>query len=223
MRGVDEDLGRGHYTDTAFAPSIRSKHTLSIHAPIASGFRSRKNWHLYSLGLLPVTTSPPVPPTHGSDSEAKARAIVRQLRMIIRVMQGHSNTVERACGISAAQLWALWEIQRSPGLKVSDLARQLSIHPSTASNLLDKLEESGLIERQRRERDQRVVRLFATSAGSELLESAPAPPQGELNHALQALNPEQICQLHDGLEQLISNLSTVEPNSALQPLTTETR
>jgi len=156
----------------------------------------------------------------GSDDRDTARAIVRQLRMIMRSMQGHSNVIERTCGISAAQLWALWEIQRSPGLKVSDLARSLSIHPSTASNLLDKLEESRLIERQRRERDQRVVRLYATAAGNALLESAPAPPQGELNHALQGLPADQLVRLHEVLGLLLARMSAVEPHLALQPLDT---
>jgi MarR family transcriptional regulator, organic hydroperoxide resistance regulator len=146
-----------------------------------------------------------------------ARSVIRHLRVIIRALQGHSRLVERACGISAAQLWALWELQRSPGLKVSDLSRQLSIHPSTASNLLDKLEQGGLVERRRRERDQRIVRLFVTEAGLALLARAPAAPQGELNHALQDMEAEQMRVLEQSLEALVARMGSVEPKSGLQP------
>jgi MarR family transcriptional regulator, organic hydroperoxide resistance regulator len=146
-----------------------------------------------------------------------ARSVIRQLRVIIRALQGHSRSVERACGISAAQLWALWELRRSPGLNVSDLSRQLSVHTSTASNLLDKLEQGGLIERRRRERDQRIVRLFVTEAGQALLNRAPAAPQGELNCALQDMEPGQLLALEQALAALVSRMSCVEPKAGLQP------
>ena len=145
------------------------------------------------------------------------RSVIRQLRMIIRALQGHSRNVERACGISAAQLWALWELQRSPGLNVSDLSRQLSVHPSTASNLLDKLEQGGMVERRRRERDQRVVRLFITDAGQELLTRAPAAPQGELNRALQSMDPALLATLDKGLEALVQTMGSAEPRAGLHP------
>jgi len=152
-----------------------------------------------------------------ADTNDAVRSVIRQLRVIIRALQGHSRSVERACGISAAQLWALWELQRSPGLNVSDLSRQLSVHPSTASNLLDKLEQGGLIERQRRERDQRIVRLYVTAAGQDLLARAPAAPQGELNRALQDMNPQQLLGLEQALAALIARMASVEPKAGLQP------
>lgn len=152
-----------------------------------------------------------------ADTNDAVRSVIRQLRVIIRALQGHSRSVERACGISAAQLWALWELQRSPGLNVSDLSRQLSVHPSTASNLLDKLEQGGLIERQRRERDQRIVRLYVTAAGQDLLARAPAAPQGELNRALQDMDPQQLLGLEQALAALIARMASVEPKAGLQP------
>ena len=147
-----------------------------------------------------------------------SRSVIRQLRMIIRALQGHSHAVERACGISAAQLWALWELHRSPGLKVSDLARRLSVHASTISNLLDKLEQGGFVERQRRERDQRIVRLFLTDAGRELLLRAPAAPQGVLNRALQDMPPDQLNALDQALGTLLAGMGSIEPQAGLRPL-----
>ena len=152
-----------------------------------------------------------------SGEQDPVRSVIRQLRVIIRALQGHSRKVERACGISAAQLWALWELQRSPGLNVSDLSRRLSVHPSTASNLLDKLEQGGLVERRRRERDQRVVRLFVTEMGRELLTRAPAAPQGELNRALQNMDPAQLTALDKGLGALVETMASAEPRAGLQP------
>lgn len=155
---------------------------------------------------------------HASDAEtgALSRSVIRRLRMIIRALQGHSHAVEKTCGISAAQLWALWELERSPGLKVSDLAKRLSIQASTASNLLDKLEQRGLVERQRRERDQRIVRIFLTTDGDALLKRAPAAPQGELNRALERMDPDQIRLLDHALADLASRMACVESGAGLQ-------
>uniref|UniRef100_UPI001E2A3ABD MarR family winged helix-turn-helix transcriptional regulator n=1 Tax=Nocardia farcinica TaxID=37329 RepID=UPI001E2A3ABD len=90
-----------------------------------------------------------VPAPDTADTHDAVRSVIRQLRVIIRALQGHSRSVERACGISAAQLWALWEVQLSAGLSVSELSRKLSVHPSPASNQRDKLEQGGLVERRR--------------------------------------------------------------------------
>lgn len=155
--------------------------------------------------------------TDTADGHDPARAVIRQLRVIIRALQGHSRSIERACGISAAQLWALWELERAPGLSVGDLSRRLSVHPSTTSNLLDKLEQGGLVERRRRERDQRIVRLYATVAGRERLARAPSAPQGELNRALQKMDPTQLMALERGLGTLVGAMASTEPTAGLQP------
>lgn len=158
-----------------------------------------------------------------ADSHDPVRSVIRQLRVIIRALQGHSRSVERSCGISAAQLWALWELERSPGLSVGDLSRRLSVHPSTTSNLLDKLEQGGLIERRRRERDQRIVRLYVTNAGRELLARAPSAPQGELNRALQNMDSIQLLALDQGLATLVSAMASTEPTAGLQPYEGDSR
>ena len=71
----------------------------------------------------------------------------------------HFRAIEAAAGISGAQLWALIEVRDHPGLTVSDVARRLSVHLSTASNLLDKLESRSLVKRTRNLRDQRIVQI----------------------------------------------------------------
>jgi DNA-binding MarR family transcriptional regulator len=158
---------------------------------------------------------------HGSArhaDEARVQAIIQRLRVLFRSLQGHSRRIQEDCGVSAAQLWALWEVQLEPGLSVGDLSQRLSIHVSTASNMLDKLERKGLLERQRAGRDQRVVRLFTTPAGQSLLDHAPAPAQGELNRALQALPADSLAALEAGLGDLLDIMETPDEKAALKPI-----
>jgi len=61
------------------------------------------------------------------------------------------------------------------------------------------------------------VRLFVTEAGQALLERAPAAPQGELNRALQRMEPAQLLGLEQALESVIERMASTEPKAGLQP------
>lgn len=152
---------------------------------------------------------------------ACVQSVIRRLRVVFRALQTHSRSIEKVCGVSAAQLWALWELHRCPGLSVGDLSQRLLIHPSTASNMLDKLERKHLVERRRTGMDQRVVSLFLTPRGETLLQAAPAPAQGELNRALQSLPLEQLTALESGLGALLERMEERDDGAALQPFTGE--
>lgn len=145
-------------------------------------------------------------------------AAVRQFRIVVRAIQAHSSWVERQCGVSAAQLWALWEVFRDPGLKVSDISQRLSIKPATASNLLDKIERKGLLRRERRGPDQRVVQLFPTDQGARLLANAPRPAEGALLDALTRLEDGQLDELNRSLDALVNILRVKDEGSALAPM-----
>jgi len=150
--------------------------------------------------------------------DPRVMGVVRNFRVAVRAVQAHSAWVERQCGLSAAQLWALWEVDRKPGLSVSEVARRLSIRPATASNLLDKVEGKGLLRRSRQGPDQRVVQLFVTDQGAQLLATAPLPAQGALLDALTRLREEQLDELSQSLEALVDILHTKDEGSALAPM-----
>ena len=149
------------------------------------------------------------------------QAVTQQLRIIFKAVQAHSKIVEKACGLSSAQLWMLYEVSEAPGVKVSQLAKTLAIHPSTCSNMLDKLELKELLSRDRSKTDQRSVHLFITDMGGELLKNAPVPPQGKLSEALIRLSVEQLNQLQGGLENLIDCLHLKDDNQGLTPIPDE--
>ena len=152
---------------------------------------------------------------------ASVQRVLKSFRVIFRSIQRHSAMVEAQCGLSGSQLWALWELLMSPGLKVSELSRAMSIHQSTASNLLDKLEKRNLIRRERRGPDQRVVRLFLTPEGLETINRAPRPAQGILTHTLLKLPDKTVEDIEAGLVTLVTNMNIKDELAALQPLTEE--
>jgi DNA-binding MarR family transcriptional regulator len=155
------------------------------------------------------------------DRSIKEQTITKQLRLIYKVVLSHSKRVEKVCGLSSAKLWMLHEIAHNPGIRVSQLARLLSIHPSTCSNMLDKIEASGLICRDRSKTDQRSVHLSATERGKQLLKTAPSPHQGQLISALEKLSEEQISTLESGLEVFVKALNLNDDSAAMRPIPEE--
>ncbi len=63
----------------------------------------------------------------GSAAERqKMLDVLKQFRILLNSIKRHYQWVERECGLSGAQIWAMAEIADNPGLKVSELAARLA-------------------------------------------------------------------------------------------------
>ena len=152
------------------------------------------------------------------DRQKQMQSITKQLRVLFRAVQAHSKTVEKSCGLSGAKLWMMWELFATPGIKVSELARTLTIHPSTCSNMLDQLEEKDLVLRDRSKVDQRAVHLYLTDAGTTLLAKAPRPAQGTMSEALEHLSDEHLNHLECGLSRLLDAMQYKDEKTGMLPI-----
>jgi len=130
-------------------------------------------------------------------------SVLAQFRVVVRSVKRHYRAVERSCGVSGAQLWAMAEIAATPGIKVGQLAKELAVHQSTVSNMLDRLEELELIARKRVADDQRVVQVFLTPTGVKTIKTAPRPAVGVLQQALSAMSERRLKSLHEHLEEVV--------------------
>lgn len=157
-------------------------------------------------------------PAAGAPDEKMVFVVLKQFRLIYGSVRQHFREVENRCGVSGSQLWLLHEVAHSPGIGVSELADRLSIHQSTCSQLVDKLESRGLVIKQRKAEDQRRVGLQLTDSAGALLGAAPGPVEGVLPQALQGLTDETLEQLQASLSQVIAQLSIRDERSAERPL-----
>ena len=152
------------------------------------------------------------------DSREHAFELLRLFRIIFKSTTQHFSEVETSAGIGGASLWALAEIADADDLTVTGLAKAMSIHQSTASNLLEKLETGGCIARERSTDDRRVVNLSLTGKGREVLVNAPPPYRGILLDALTRLDPRRLEQLQRDLSDLVETLATKHEQGAFEPL-----
>ncbi len=131
----------------------------------------------------------PSPSVRAARDPERIHAVLQQFRVLLRSIKRHYQSVEQRSRLGGSQVWALAEIAANPDIRVGDLARRLAIHLSTASNLVGRMVEMGVVTRERIASDQRVVRLRITESGRAALRRAPGPPVGLLQQALLDLPP----------------------------------
>ncbi|MDI1298546.1 MarR family transcriptional regulator [Methylotenera sp.] len=157
-------------------------------------------------------------PTISADIHHTALETLKLFRIIFKSTNKHFHAVEKAAGVGGASLWALAEIAETKDLTVSGLSKAMSIHQSTASNLMEKLVTDGYVIRAKNHEDRRIVHLSLTQLGKEVLSKAPQPYRGVLPDALMRLNPETLQALNDHLSQLIVGMDGKSYESAFEPL-----
>lgn len=143
---------------------------------------------------------------------------MKQFRVIFKSVKKHFQFVEKRCQISGSQLWALALVAEVPGIRVTELAGGLSIHQSTASNLVDQLVQKKLIRRKRATNDNRIVKLYMTETGEEIIQKAPKPLRGILPDALAQLPPETLAQLNQCLTDLLQSMKSRDEEASGIPL-----
>ena len=92
------------------------------------------------------------------------------LNDVARMLRTYADHKAAQFGMTRAQWVVLVRLDRFEGLKQSELAEMLDLQPITLTRLLDKLCDSGLIERRADPNDRRAKRLFLTPAARPLLE-----------------------------------------------------
>ncbi len=143
---------------------------------------------------------------------------LKLFRIIFKSNNRHFHEVEKATGIGGASLWAIAEIAGNTAITISELSKAMSIHQTTASNLVDKLEKTGYVQRVRSNVDRRVVNIHLTELGRSILKDAPTPFRGVLPDALMKMQTEQLALLKQNLLVLISSMDVKELNAAFETL-----
>ncbi len=144
--------------------------------------------------------------------------VLQQLRVVVRLAGNHAARLERSTGIPGAQLWALHEVAQADGLRVGELALRMRIHQTTVSNLLNRLDASGLVRKSRSPDDQRIVHVNLSAAGRKALKGVAAPARGLLPNVLDAMTPAQLRKVHDGLAVLVECMGGLDASLAHRPL-----
>ncbi len=122
-----------------------------------------------------------------ADAPADVRAVMDELRRIVRALRLSAAEAEKAAGLSGAQLFVLQRLFEKDARSIAELAERTLTDASSVSVLLARLEEKGLVERERSPADLRKTSIALTKRGKALLEKTPLPAQARLVEALASM------------------------------------
>ena len=105
--------------------------------------------------------------------------LFKALRRLQQAGEVHAKRLSRVGGLTPMQLMILQVLADEARMTASALSGRVSLTAATLSGMLDRLEELGLLQRQRDDQDRRRQWLLLSDAGRELMRQAPSllPPE----------------------------------------------
>ena len=125
---------------------------------------------------------------------------------LARLVRLYADKQAARFGITRAQWAVLAKVERTEGLKQSELAEQMEMQPITLTRLIDRLCDNGWIERRGDDTDRRVNRLYLRKAARPLLAKLSGLRSEITETALQGISPADANRLLAQLEAIKENL-----------------
>jgi DNA-binding MarR family transcriptional regulator len=117
--------------------------------------------------------------------------------------------------MSFAQYGTLMQLNHVQQCGVTDIANRLGVTNAAASQLIDKLVQTELVERTEDEHDRRVKQLTLTAKGREWVETATKARMDWINYLADLLTPEQRANAIRTFADLIAALENApQPEAA---------
>jgi len=139
--------------------------------------------------------------------------IVAALRQIAQAIDNRSRQLLADCGLSGPQIGTLRELAKRGVGSPSDLADALHLSPQTMAGILQRLEQRGLIGRERDKSDKRSFMVRLTSDGIKAESKAPPLLRDEFTAQLEKLPAWEQSQMLTTIQRIAHMLHAedVEP------------
>jgi len=141
-----------------------------------------------------------------SSSTDQARAILNDLRLLVRELRVSARDAEKRLGISGAQLFVLQCLGPDEVLSMNELAERTHTDQSSVSVVVSRLVERELVQRSPSPEDARRAEVRLTPAGRRTVRFAPEATQVRLAEALASMTPEACDRLAQGLSDLVAQM-----------------
>lgn len=126
---------------------------------------------------------------------------------VSRLMRRRFDERARSSGATGPQWRTLKLLERHEGLNQGQLAELLEVEPITCCRMIDRLEESGFVERRRDPSDRRAWKIYLTDKARPALTELKTIATEMIEDALDGLDAGQRDALFDSLNTIRSNLT----------------
>lgn len=134
-----------------------------------------------------------------SDSVVRIERLLRHVAFIIKK---RGRDILSDFEITTPQFLTLVVLKDKPGITMGELCERLYLACSTATDLIDRMEKNGYLERNRDPDDRRVIRLSITEKGQNIIDQVINARRRYVESILSQLTQEEIDQLERSLEKL---------------------
>ena len=142
-----------------------------------------------------------------NDGERVNLADWQLLAQVSQTFRSVSDAFTDQVDIPRGQATLLCVVARRDGQTQTEIAEQLSVQGATVTNMLQRLEEAGLVVRRRDPEDNRLVRVYLTEAGLQKERSINAQFGNMQELIFKGLSEEQRVILRGWLQQIIRNIT----------------
>ncbi len=132
------------------------------------------------------------------------------LRMVSNVVRHRGREILVNFDITPPQFTALQVLMRHGRLTMGELGDLMYLASSTLTDLVDRMEKNRYVERERDEKDRRVIRLRVTRAGEEVYNAVMAKRREYLSGVLERMSPAEIMRLDEALQQIYNIMAQEE-------------
>lgn len=134
------------------------------------------------------------------------KEVLKHFREIFIQAKSELKDNVKKTGLTGAQLWIMQQIYNFNGISNSELSKNLTIHVSTCSLLVNKLIKKNLIEKTRDPKDERKIVLTLSPKGKHLMAKAPKSPEGAIPSTLKKLTIEDLEELNTVLTKFAKKM-----------------
>lgn len=150
-------------------------------------------------------------PWEASETAETTNASVEDWELLAQVAQSYrslSDSFMDRIGMHRAQATLLCRLFVQDGMTQSEIAEKLSVQGATVTNMLQRMEEAGLVARRRDSEDNRLVRVYLTDTGRKQ-ERAITEQFMKVEEAIfEGLDQQQRAVLRQMLKKMLSNMYT---------------
>lgn len=134
--------------------------------------------------------------------------IERSLRYMSVIIKQKGREILNDYNITPPQFVALQWLFDSGEMTIGDLSSKMYLACSTTTDLIDRMEKTGLVTRAKDEQDRRIVRVVLLERGKKLIEEVIAKRQNYLAEVVCEYDRAEVELLCENLQKLHKEMSS---------------
>jgi DNA-binding MarR family transcriptional regulator len=148
------------------------------------------------------------------DLETLPEQMLIALRRVMRAVDLHSRKLMQSHGLTGPQALVLQEVVRGQCISAGELATRVSLSQATVTDIVTRLEQRGLLLRERSDEDRRKVLIRATPSGDQTIASAPPLLQETFVHRFADLKGWEQLLLLSSLQRIAELMDAQQLDAA---------